>query len=353
MPNVKEVARYAGVSVASVSRTLSGYPHVSPEVRERVMRAVEELGYRPDRIARSLRLRRTNLIGLCVSSIETVFFTEMARAAEQAAHKHGYNLILCNTEEDPQQERIYLDLLDRQLVTGVILSPAPGEALHLDAYVERGLPIILVNRRIDRLACSSITSNEEEITYDCVTRLIQEGRRRIAAITGFSEASTTKERLRGYRQALRDAGLDPHDSLEECGWSDLKGGYAAAYKLVQSDQPPDALIAFNDLMTQGSIMALQDLGLRWPEVIDVAGFGAFAVAHLYNPPLTLIDQPSHDMGSLAVKMLIDQVENGSSHPQRVVLKNHIISRQEWRAWRHPDLMNREGDLFNGRKIITP
>lgn len=353
MSNVKDVARRAGVSVASVSRTLSGYPHVSPEVRERVLQAVEELGYRPDRIARSLRLRRSNLIGLCVSSIETVFFTEMARAAESTAHEHGYNLILCNTEEDAQQEKVYLDLLDRQLVTGVILSPAPGEARHLDSYVERGLPIILVNRRIDRLACSSITSNEEEITYECVTQLIREGRRRIAAITGFSEASTTKERLRGYRRALADAGLDPRPDLQECGWSSLKGGYEAARKLVQGAHPPDALFTFNDLMTQGSVMALQDLGLRWPDEIDVAGFGAFAVAHLYNPPLTLIDQPSHDMGSLAVKLLIEQVENGNSQLQRVVLNNHIISRREWRAWRYPDFVSRESDLHHESKSVTP
>jgi LacI family transcriptional regulator len=106
-------------------------------------------------------------------------------------------------------------------------------------------------------------------------------------------------------------------------------------------------------MTQGSIMALQDLGLRWPDDIDVAGFGAFAIAHLYNPPLTLIDQPTHDMGSLAVKLLIDQVENPGSQPQRVVLKNHIISRQEWRAWRYPDFASREGDLQYGSKTVTP
>lgn len=353
MSTVKDVARLAGVSVASVSRTLSGYPHVSPEVRGRVIRAVEELGYRPDKIARSLRLRRTNLIGFCVSSIETVFFTEMARAAEQAAHEHGYNLILCNTEEDPRQENTYLDLLDRHLVTGVILSPAPGEALHLDAYVERGLPIILVNRRIDRLDCSSITSNEEEITYECVTQLIQGGRRRIAAITGFPEASTTKERLSGYRRALRDAGLDPREPLEEYGWSNLRGGYEAAYRLVQGKNPPDALFAFNDLMTQGSIMALQDMGLRWPEEIDVAGFGAFAVAYLYNPPLTLIDQPTHNMGSLAVKLLIDQVENGNDQPQRVVLKNHIISRQEWRTWRSSDFASQQDGAHHEIESLNP
>lgn len=337
MPTAKDVAKLAGVSPATVSRALANFHYVNEKTRERVIKAAKELNYRPDEIARSLRLRRTNLIGMCVSSIETVFFTEIARAAERTAHEHNYNLIVCNTEEDPRQEERYLDILERQQVAGVILAPAPGNAKHLDDYVNKGLCVVLINRQIDRLTCASVTSNDEQISYDCVTTLINQGRKRIAAITGFKNASTTQARLQGYRRALKDAGLDELEKLEVCGSSDLQSGYQATRELMTRENPPDALFVFNDLMIQGSILALQDLGIKWPNQVDVTGFGAFAVAQLYNPPLMLIDQPTHEMGQRAVELLIDQIENPNANEiERIVLENKIIARETWGTWRHPN-----------------
>ena len=330
MITIRDVARQAGVSVATVSRTLAGDPKVSDETRRRVLQAIEQLDYRPDQVARSLRRRRNNLIGLIVSSIENVFFTEFAHAAEQAAHQHGYNLIVCNTDENPQREEGYLEVMNRQLVTGVILAPAPGEAKHLVHFLEGGLPIILINRRLEHLRCSSITSDDEEAAYQCVSHLIQEGRRRIAAITGLPGISTTRERLRGYHRALEQAGIAVDPSLEVSGQACLAGGYEATRALMERAFRPDALFVFNNLMTQGAIMALQDLGLRWPDQVDVAGFGAFETARLYKPPLTLIAQPTHEIGRRAVEMLIDRVEHRlGDQPQTVVLHNRLIPREAW------------------------
>jgi DNA-binding LacI/PurR family transcriptional regulator len=327
MPTVKDVAEHAGVSVATVSRTLSGYPHVSPSARERVLKAVEELKYRPDQVARSLRRRRSNLIGLVVSTIENVFFTELARAAEQSAREFGYNLILCNTDENPQQEATYLGILDQQLVAGVILAPAPGNAGHLKPFIESGLPIVLVNRRLDHVSCISITSNDEEAAFQCVQHLIDQGRRRIAAVTGLAGVFTTNERLAGYRRALQEANIPFDPALVVSGLASLKGGYEAAVQLMQRADPPDAIFVFNNVMTQGVIIALQEMGIRWPNQIDVAGFGAFENAHLYRPPLTLVRQPTREMGRKAVEMLLQQMENGPSEngerPQ-VVLNNQLI-----------------------------
>ncbi|MCS7222579.1 MAG: LacI family DNA-binding transcriptional regulator [Anaerolineae bacterium] len=338
MATIRDVARQAGVSVATVSRTLSGDPRVSDQTRRRVLQAIEELDYRPDQVARSLRRRRNNLIGLIVSSIENVFFTEVAHAAEQAAHQRGYNLIVCNTDENPQREESYLEILNQQLVSGVILAPAPGEAKHLIRFIEGGLPIVLINRRLPHLPCSSITSDDEEAAYQCVTHLIREGRRRIAAITGLSGVFTTQERLRGYRRALEEAGMAVDPSFEVSGQACLTGGYEAARTLMQRVPQPDALFVFNNLMTQGAVMALQDLGLRWPDQVDVAGFGAFEVARLYRPPLTLIAQPTHEMGRRAVELLIDQVEHRrENRPQMVVLRNRLIPRE---AWLRPDASRR-------------
>ncbi|MCB0112684.1 MAG: LacI family DNA-binding transcriptional regulator [Caldilineaceae bacterium] len=327
MPTVKDVAERAGVSVATVSRTLSGYPHVSPAARDRVLKAVAELNYRPDQVARSLRRRRSNLIGLVVSTIENVFFTELARAAEQSAREFGYNLILCNTDENPQQEATYLSILDQQLVAGVILAPAPGSAGHLRPFIESGLPIVLVNRRLEDVACISITSNDEDAAFQCVQHLIGQGRRRIAAVMGLANVFTTNERLAGYRRALAAANIAFDASLAVSGLASLRGGYDAVRQLMQSENPPDAIFAFNNVMTQGVIIALQEFGIGWPDQIDVAGFGLFEHAHLYRPPLTLIRQPTREMGRMAVEMLLQQVEHGpaenGSQPQ-IVLNNHLI-----------------------------
>jgi LacI family transcriptional regulator, galactose operon repressor len=330
MATIKEVAELAGVSVATASRALSEYPYINPSTRQRVLDAVKQLDYQPDQIARSLRRRRTNLIGFVASTIENVFFTEAAHAAEQAALQRGYNLIVCNTDEDPQHEEAYLSVLDRQLVAGVILASAPGDARHLLRFARNSWPIILINRRPGNLPFPSITCDDETAAFQCVQYLIREGKRRVAAITGLPCVSTTEERLRGYRRALVAEGLPFDITLEVRGQANLEGGYRAAYELIQRADRPDALFIFNNVMTQGAIMALQDLGVFWPDPVDVAGFGAFAAACLYRPPLTVVAQPAHEMGQRAVNMLIDRVE-GKADPEleTVVLSNRVITREAW------------------------
>ena len=330
MAKITDVARAAGVSVATVSRTLSGATRVSPHTRERVLEAVKQLDYRPDQVARSLRRRRSNLIGLVVSTIENRFFTEVAHAAEQAAHDRGYNLIVCNTNEDPELEQIYLQVLDRQLVAGIILAPAPGPEAHLADYAKRDFPIVLINRRLEGLALPSITADDEEAAYQCVAVLIGEGKRRIAAVKGLPTTFTTQARLHGYRRALADAGLPRVVGYEADGLATLEGGYAAVRRLLGRTDRPDGLFAFNNLMVQGAVIALQELGLHWPEDVDVAGFGASALGNFYRPPLTLVEQPTREMGRRAVELLAGRLEDESQRTDgHVVLPNRLFLRQQW------------------------
>ncbi len=330
MPTLKDVASTARVSAATASRVLTGSPHVSESARERVLQAIQQLNYRPDQVARSLRRRRTNVIALIVSTIENVFFTEVARAAEKAADDQAYNLIVCNTDENPERELSYLTILNEQLIAGVILAPAPGDARHLDGLLGGKLPMVLINRRLEHVRCASIVSDDEEAAFQCVSRLIGEGRRRIAAITGLAGISTTQERLDGYRRALAMAGLPLDPTLEVAGHAHMEGGYRAAYELMLRPDPPDALFAFNNLMIQGAVLALQDMGLRWPDQVDVSGFGAFETARLYRPPLLLVAQPTYEMGRRAVELLLDKVEGRSDgKPERVTLRNQLRPRDSW------------------------
>ena len=256
---------------------------------------------------------------------------EVARAAEQAALERGYNLIVCNTDESLEREQAYLSILNEQLVAGIILAPAPGERPPQARRTQNDVPMVMVNRRLDGLQCTSITADDEEATFQCVSHLIGEGRRRIAAITGLPGISTTETRLKGYQRALAEHGLALDPGLEVAGHATLEGGYQATMHLMQGADAPDALFVFNNVMTQGAVMALQDLGLRWPNEVDIAGFGAYATARLYRPPLTLIAQPTFEMGQQAVELLLARVEGRTDgQPKMVQLRNRVILRDEWR-----------------------
>lgn len=345
-PTLKDVARLAKVSVSTASRALTGNPHVRVETRSRVLEAAKTLSYQPDRVAQSLRRRRSDLIGLVVSTIENPFFTEVALGAEKAARLRGYNLIVCNTDEDPQQEADYLGILERLLVAGIIIAPAPGNGGQLERLVNTSMPVVLVNRSLDIPGCSSVCADDEAAAFQCVSQLIMDGRRRIAAITGLPGVSTTQQRLQGYRRALAtyEAKESVCPPLEMSGNATLAGGYEAVCRLMQGDPAPDALFAFNNLMTQGAVMALHDLGIDRPKQVDVAGFGALPNVHQYQPSPLLIAQPTHQMGEKAVDILLSQFELGATRKgESVILHNKILSRQHKYHFQRSDRL--EGRLY--------
>lgn len=326
MTRISDVAQLAGVSSATVSRALSGDIHVDPVTRQHVVDSAAALDYRLDHTARAMRRRRSDLIGLVISTIETPFFTEVAHAAEHAAQQRGYSLIICNTDEDPAEEQRYVNLLDTLLAAGVILAPTPGTSSYLHRFVGARLPIVLVNRTLD-LPFPSVVSDDEDAAYECNKLLAQRGAKRIGVVTGLPGTSTTHNRSRGYHRALEEAGLPCEPQLEVCGGATVEGGYGAARRLMSMDDPPQALFCFNNVMTQGVVLALMDMGIRWPDDVDIAGFGVFSTSRLYRPPLTLIAQPTQQMGIRAVEMILDYPAH--SAPASVVLHNQVVQSNTW------------------------
>lgn len=332
---IRDVAILAGVSSASVSRAVSGQPGVSEKTRRRVLLAARELDYRPDQVARSMRRRTSNLLGLVVSTIENAFFTEIARAAEQEALRRGFNLLISNTDEHIDREEASFAVLRQQLVAGIILAPAPGDIQARDYLADIQCPIVLINRDMGNSPYPSIVADDEESAFQCTRWLIRQGRRRIGVVSGLENVSTTQHRLDGCRRALESEGLVQYAELQISGKATFDGGYEAARNLMIRTAPPDALFVHNNVMLMGAMLALQDLGLSWPKQVDIAGFGAFSAARLYQPPLTLISQPTHEIGERAVALVVEQIEGRAENsPQRLVLSNRLVTREEWISQRN-------------------
>ncbi len=324
---IRDVARLAGVSVATVSATVNGSAYVSPELQDRVHKAIAEVGYHPDGIARSLRKRATQTVGLIISDITNPFFTALVRGVEDAAHARGYAVILCNTDEQLDKERAYLRLLRSRRVDGVIMAPA-GAADVYRVFLEVRTPIVFIDRRVPTVPADTVVVDNVGGARQAVEHLLSLGHRRIGAITGLPHISTTHERLQGYRQALASAGIATDPELVREGYSRLDGGYRAAHALLGQPRRPTAIFATNNLMCIGLMRAVMERGLRCPEDLSVACFDDFEWASVFRPRLTTVAQPTYEMGARSVELLFGRLDGTApSRPREVVLSPTLMVRE--------------------------
>jgi LacI family fructose operon transcriptional repressor len=324
MASIKEVARAAGVSTATVSRVLANSPHVRPALRERVLKAINELEYRPNLIARSLRAQQTRTVGLIVSDIRNPFFTAISRAVEDTAYEQGYSIILCNTDEDPRKESIYLNVMRDANVAGVILSPTGPTAAGL-SELDADFAVVVIDRSIPDADVDMVLLDNVDSAYRLTRHLLDNGYRRIGAICG--ERSTTgRERCSGYEQALRAYGLQPANELVRFVPPHIEAGYAAALKMIDAAEPPDALLTTNSLLAAGALEAIRERNLRIPADIALVTFDETTWASLVQPPLTLIEQPTYEIGKTATELLLKRVAEPERPPRRVILKGRLVVR---------------------------
>jgi LacI family fructose operon transcriptional repressor len=326
MVSIKDVAEVAGVSTATVSRVLADKPHVRFEVRERVMAVVKELGYRPNRVARSLRSRTSNIIGLIVSDIENPFFQQVSRAVEDAAQAQGYSVMLCNNDEDPAKERKYLQLLRDENVAGVILSPTRQTA---DSFAESSvpdIPMVVIDRHVNGYDVDNIVIDNVEAAHTIVTHLIDHGCRRIAAIFGVG-STTGRERRKGYVQALKDRGIEPLTDLAKYVSPKEEDGFKTVMAFLQLPEPPDAVFASNSLLAAGALRAFREKGVSVPDEIAFASFDETIWARLVIPAVTVIEQPTYEIGRTAVELLVKRIQEPTRSNRKVTLKSRLIVRQ--------------------------
>lgn len=332
MPTLHDVAKVAGVSIATVSATINQSAYVSPDLQARVRKAIAELGYHPDGIARSLKKRSTQTLGLIISDITNPFFTALVRGIEDAANARGYALILCNTDEQPEKERAYVRLLRSRRVDGMIMAPAGSTEDYHRFEVEVNTPLVFIDRKVSTVAADAVVVDNVGGARQAVEYLLRLGHRRIGAITGLPHISTTHERIQGYRQALESASLLVDPTLMRGGNSRLEGGYQAGLALLGLPRRPTAIFATNNVMAIGLMRAVAERGLRCPVDLSVACFDDFEWASVFRPRLTTVAQPTYDMGMKAAELLFARLEGTmTGDPQEVVLSPSLVIRDSCAA----------------------
>ncbi|MCF3133480.1 LacI family DNA-binding transcriptional regulator [Streptomyces olivochromogenes] len=324
MPTMADVARSAGVSVATVSHVLNGTRPVLPRTRQAVLDAIDELGYTPNTLARSLVTSRTRSIGLAVSAISNPYFTEILQGVEAGALEEGYSLLIADPHDDPEHERKVVQLLHERRVDGMIVAPS-ADPRGLLAYLGRHcVPTVFLDRVVDAHADAGgdvgvdvgvdggarfdqVCAESTEPMAQLVTHLSGLGHRRIGLVAGLPGLSTTGERITGYRHGLAASGLPYDERLVVPGNSASAGAEQATAALLSLATPPTALITANNAMTIGALRALRERGLSVPDDIALCCFDDFAWADLFSPRLTAIAQPSKEIGAQAVRVLLDRL----------------------------------------------
>lgn len=326
MIGLNEVARAAGVSPATASRALHRPELVARRTRERVEQAASELGYRPNALARGLRVRSSRTIGLIVTDILNPFHATLAKGVQDAAEAEGYTVLMFNSDEQPQKERRALETLHGHMPMGLIV--VPTARTHENLSIVAGLPTVELDRASGLPGAHTILVDNVAGAREAVSHLTRLGHRRIGMIVGNQDISTARERLQGYREGLEAAGLPYQDELVLPGNHREADGRLAALRLLSKRQAPTALFVGNNEMTIGAVLAARELGLSIPGDLSLVGFDDSRWAQTMSPALSVVSQPTYELGQLACQHLLSLIgqQDGAQRPASVRLSTRLIER---------------------------
>ncbi|HKG10518.1 MAG TPA: LacI family DNA-binding transcriptional regulator [Gaiellaceae bacterium] len=329
-PTIYDVARLAGVSTATVSRALNGTGQIAASTRATIEAAVEQLGYRPNTIARSLVTKTTQTIALLLPDITNPFYAALVNGIQQTALSHGHTMLLCTTESDAEREEHYLRVLrakqvDGALVDGLVLPPD-----RIARFVEDGFPIVCLDRDIDSRSIPLVQVDNRLGGRIATEHLIDLGHTRIGHVTGAGELGISDERLAGYRDALSGAGLPVDFQLVEEGRFTDDGGHDAARRLLEREPGVTAIFAANDLSALGVLNAVAEAGKRVPDDVSVVGFDDLHLSAYTAPPLTTIRQPAVEIATLATEILIGLTKGREVEEMRHLLEPELVVRASTR-----------------------
>lgn len=306
---IKEVAEKANVSIATVSRVLNNNYPVSEDARLRVLEAIGELNYQPNGVARSLKSKRTHMIGIVVADITNPYFMQIAKGIESVVSNKGYNLIFCSTNENPTRELKLLRLLNEKRVDALVLASCDKDGSYVRQLIEHGTPVVLVDRKIYGLNADTIVEDNFNAAYNITNYLINKGHRKISIVNGLLNISTGLERFEGFKKALEDNNLPIYKEYILQGNFNREDSYNAVKNMIakQKDDLPTAIFAANNLMAEGAMIAIYENGLRIPEDISLVSFGDLSVPQLINPKLTLVSQNAYTIGQKAGEIALERI----------------------------------------------
>jgi LacI family transcriptional regulator len=322
---VYTVARLAGVSIATVSRTLAGSSKVAPETRQRVLQAIETLGFVPDPSARRLASQRTDTIALVFPDISGPYYSSVIRGVEHAAGCYDHNVLIYGTHGKESSGRFLRDLTSK--VDGLVILARSMEDSFLAWLATQGIPFILLSRAYSQSPSDTISVDNEGGAYQAARHLIGHGHQRLAILSGPPNSPDNRERLSGYERALAKAGLSIPPEWVIDGHFQYEGGRAALEQLLAQPSPPTAVLAANDEMAMGAISAAQRYGRRVPEDLAVVGFDDIQIAEMVCPALTTVHQPMEQLGEQAVELLFERLKTPDAPWRQEILSTHLLVRR--------------------------
>ncbi|RXZ80873.1 LacI family transcriptional regulator [Paenibacillaceae bacterium] len=322
MTSIKDVAKLAGVSVATVSRVLNNKGYVGVSTREKIEKLIEELNYKPNEVARSLFKKQSNTIGLIVPDIMNSFFPELARAVEDTAATLGFNVILCNSDENSEKEQTYLDVLQQKYVNGIIVS---SNTITAEQIQKLNIPVVSIDREISKGLPTIVVENKKG-AITATQFLKNKGCTRIAHIRGSDGVVNAEERYEGYKEVV---GHDEwfEESYIVNGNYDMRTSIAATLELLKRHPEIDGIFAANDLMAIGAIKAAYQLDIKIPEQLSIVGFDGITLSAATTPELTTIVQPIYEMGEIATTMLVNLMEKKKIEKTYYKLDVELVERE--------------------------
>lgn len=332
-PTIKDIAREAQVSYATVSRALNGKYGVRPATRKRILEIARSLNYTPNAIARGLVTRRTRTIGLILPDITNPFFPEVARGVEEEAQRRRYSVFLCNTNWERSREREYVRLLAQKRVDGLIIAPISNSGGELEEVPE-GVGVVYVSNVPRTTRRSYVQIDNVRGGYLATRHLLDAGFERIAFIGAVEGAQSANERLEGYRLAFAESGVALEERYVHLGHFRQETGYRVIRDMIDSGDCPQAVFAENDIIALGVLQGVREAGLRVPADVAVVGFDDIAFASFRDIQLTTVYQPKYELGKLAVQMLLEETgggadarqEAGSTGGRKIILEPRLIVR---------------------------
>jgi DNA-binding LacI/PurR family transcriptional regulator len=329
---IYDVAREAGVSIATVSKVINNTGRISEKTKEKVLKVMKDLNYQPSVVASALTGKRTFTIGLLIPDIANPFFAEIARSVEDRGHELGFSVVMCSTDNNIQKEEKYISLLKQKSVDGIIIATGTRNLKIIqEELLAQQIPVALIARDMPALAVDTVLIDDFLGGYQATSHLISLGHKKIAIIAENLNVASSRERIRGYQQALEDAGISFDKNLLLVSDFSVESGKEVARRLLRDSSRPTAIFACNDLLAIGVIQAARELDINIPDDISVVGFDNTILATIIDPPLTTIAQPIQDMGRKVIDLLVKEIHGTKHAKQRIVLLPELIVRKSTKS----------------------